>query len=476
MSPEQATGRRGSITTATDVYGLGAVLYALLTGKAPFGGDSVVETIDAVRNTPPEPPTRLNARVPTDLDTICLKCLEKDPRRRYPTVQALADDLRAWLGSRPIAARRVGTSERAWLWCRRNPWLAGAVGSTAAAVVAVAVISTVFAVEQTWAKNRISGLASELRSSLDQSETLGGQLKTSLKESHRRLARLDFERAQNAFEKEQIGPGLLHLVQSWRSAIAADDPGWQHTARAELSAWRRQHVEPRKVLHVGGPVIRVAFSPDGKAVLTGTYDGTNRKSGINVTAGIARLWDAATGRPIAAPMQHRSSLWNVAFSPDGKTVLTCSDDGTARLWDAATGRPIAAPMQHGDQVIAAAFSPDGKAVLTSSSGIARLWDAVTGRPIAAPMQHRNSVWAVAFSPDGKAALTGSEDHTARLWDSATGQPIGLPMQHRGRVLSVAFSPDGKAVLTGSADQTARLWDAATGQPIGVPMQHRGTVI
>ena len=108
MTPEQATGRRGSITTATDVYGLGAVLYALLTGQAPFGGDSVVETLDAVRNTPPEPPTRLNARVPRDLETICLKCLEKDPRRRYATAQALADDLRAWLDSRPIAARRGG--------------------------------------------------------------------------------------------------------------------------------------------------------------------------------------------------------------------------------------------------------------------------------------------------------------------------------------------------------------------------------
>ena len=135
MSPEQASGRRGAVTTASDVYGLGAVLYSLLTGRAPFGGDSVVETIDAVRHRPPEPPRQLNAALPRDLETICLRCLEKDPRRRYPTAQALAEDLRAWLDSRPIAARRVGPAERAWLWCRRRPAVAALSAAVALAVV-----------------------------------------------------------------------------------------------------------------------------------------------------------------------------------------------------------------------------------------------------------------------------------------------------------------------------------------------------
>ena len=142
MSPEQATGHRGSITTASDVYGLGAILYAVLAGKAPFGGESVIQTIEAVRSRPPEPPSRFNAKVPRDLETICLKCLEKDPRRRYAGVQALADDLRAWLDSRPISARRVGVLERAWLWCKRRPAVAAlsaaallaSIGGTAAVI------------------------------------------------------------------------------------------------------------------------------------------------------------------------------------------------------------------------------------------------------------------------------------------------------------------------------------------------------
>jgi tetratricopeptide (TPR) repeat protein len=128
MSPEQVRGERGSFTTATDVYGLGSIFYALLTGHAPFVGSSLAETLDKVRGDSPEPPAQVNARVPRDLEIICLKCLEKDPQRRYPSARALADDLNRWLGGEPIEARPVGPATRAWMWSRRNP-LPAALGA-----------------------------------------------------------------------------------------------------------------------------------------------------------------------------------------------------------------------------------------------------------------------------------------------------------------------------------------------------------
>jgi serine/threonine-protein kinase len=128
MSPEQAAGSRRGITTATDVYGLGALLYASLTARPPFQSDSVFETLEQVRERAPMPPSRVNRKVPRDLEVICLKCLEKDPRRRYGSADALADDPERYLQGEPILARRTSMAERVVEWARRRPAIAAMVG------------------------------------------------------------------------------------------------------------------------------------------------------------------------------------------------------------------------------------------------------------------------------------------------------------------------------------------------------------
>jgi tetratricopeptide (TPR) repeat protein len=145
MAPEQAAGAKGLSTTATDVYGLGALLYVLLTGKPPFEGDSVLETLTRVREREPESPSGRNRQVGRDLEAICLKCLEKEPPRRYGSAEAVAEDLECWLAGRPIAARRVTAWGRFWRWCRRNPVLAGlaaAAGLLSAVTIAALSVST----------------------------------------------------------------------------------------------------------------------------------------------------------------------------------------------------------------------------------------------------------------------------------------------------------------------------------------------
>src|SRR5262245_35410782 len=128
MSPEQASGSRQAITTATDVYGLGALLYAALTAQPPFQSDSVLETLEQVRETAPTPPSGVNRKVPRDLEVICLRCLEKDPKRRYDSAAALAEELERYLRGEPILARPTSLPERAVKWVRRRPAIAALVG------------------------------------------------------------------------------------------------------------------------------------------------------------------------------------------------------------------------------------------------------------------------------------------------------------------------------------------------------------
>lgn len=511
MAPEQAGGKTKSVSTAVDVYALGVILYELLTGRPPFQATTPLETLRQVESTEPVPPGRWRRQLPRDLETICIKCLQKEPCRRYASAAALGEDLRRFLAGEPVQARPVGPVQRLWRWSVRNPILAAVSTLAALALVAAAAVSLSFGFYQ-------SAAAARLREVLDDSEANRKQLARTnekLAQTHQRhqqglrlSASMALERGLALCEQGEEGRGLLWLVRSLEMS-PEEDIAFQHTARANVAGWytlvhtlQAAHTQPQ-----AGAIEALTFSPDGKVAVSGSLDQT------------ARLWETATGKPIGVPMRHEGAVVAVAFSSDGKRVATGSLDHTARLWDAATGQPLGPPLSHGGAVNAVAVSPDGSQILTGSEDhTARIWEARTGKTLGPPFVHEQPVPVVAFSPDGKMAvtvckyqgahlwevdtgkplglplprehtacvlafapdgktfLTGAGDQTARLWETTTGKPIGGPLKHAGPVRAVAFSPDGRTVLTGSADNHAQLWEAATGKPLGPPLAHRGEVL
>ncbi|KAJ3995205.1 WD40 repeat-like protein [Lentinula boryana] len=210
-------------------------------------------------------------------------------------------------------------------------------------------------------------------------------------------------------------------------------------------------------------VSSVAFSPDGKRIVSGSWDSS------------IRIWNADTGEAIGDPLQgHSQRVNSVAFSPDGKRIVSGSGDRSIRIWDADTGEAIGDPLQgHSEEVNSVAFSPDGKRIVSGSQDMSiRIWHADTGEAIGDPLQgHSQGVNSVAFSPDGKRIVSGSGDRSIRIWDADTGEAIGDPLQgHSQGVNSVAFSPDGKRIVSGSWDRSIRIWNAYTGEAIGDPLQ------
>ncbi|KIN97760.1 hypothetical protein M404DRAFT_159515, partial [Pisolithus tinctorius Marx 270] len=207
----------------------------------------------------------------------------------------------------------------------------------------------------------------------------------------------------------------------------------------------------------------VAFSPDGRKIVSGSDDDT------------VRVWDAERGVQIGSPLEgHTKSVTSVAFSPDGKRIVSGSGDKSVRVWDAERGVQIGSPLEgHTDLVYSVAFSPDGKRIVSGSRDkTVRVWDAERGVQIGSPLEgHTKSVTSVAFSPDGKRIVSGSRDKTVRVWDADRGVQIGSHLEgHTEQVFSVAFSPNGKWIVSGSRDKTVRVWDAERGVQIGSPLE------
>lgn len=474
MAPEQASGRK-ALTTAADTYSLGAILYELLTGRPPFQGASTLETLLQVREQEPPSPRALNAAVDRDLETICLKCLEKDPARRYGSANALAEDLQRFLTGEPIWARPATTPERVVKWVRRKPALALAITGG----VAVGLVG-------------LFGILWELQRT--RQESIHAQINA---------YEADMNLTQQALNENNLGRAV-ELLDRHRPAQGQQDlRGWEWRY-----LWKRcQSDERATVAHLSNAVAVLEFSPDGTVMASGGHDG------------LVRFWDPKSWNEIRH-LQFGGWVRSLAFSPDSRLLAVRSLDGQISVWDwKKEQRLLAFPWAQWLHGGAVAFTPDSSALIVGgAAGVievrslpdgrtlhrlpgyagwvrslrlsrdgrllaalgensARLWDTTTWE-LQKTLTVSDNPFGLArasFSPDGQLLLTCGWEPVVKLWNVSSGERVAELSGHVATVVAAAFSPDGKVVASASADQTIRLWDVGKREEIARLQGHENEV-
>lgn len=258
-----------------------------------------------------------------------------------------------------------------------------------------------------------------------------------------------------------IGPPLRHEAPVVEAFFTRDGRRIVTRAGRHLVLW--DAITGKRLWETPGqsdPIYSVYLSPDGKRLVTA--------SGVKKVHCSVQQWETATGKPIGPARHQREMAYDMDYSPDGM-LLAVEDGPVVRLWAAGTMQITGRVLRHDGDVRSIGFAPDGKRLLTASEdGSARLWDVATGRQITVPMTHQDHVLVALFSPDGTRIATGSADRTVRFWDARTGAPLGAPLQAGGPIAVMAFRPDGKTMAI-SCDNVIQLWDVETCQPIGPPL-------
>jgi WD40 repeat protein len=479
MAPEQIHGSSEEVSPLTDVYGLGAILYELLTGRPPFRGASIMDTLQQVRSREPVPPRSLQPAVPPDLQTICLKCLQKQPGKRYADAQTLAQDLQHFLEGRPILARPAGPMERLACWGRRNPLVALLLAAVLLSLLGGTATASWFWAQAVKEKTKAEQEAGRAQREADQAE-----------EERRKTSRNWYAAEINLAEEDWRGGSLEVLRERLGRLVdkAPRDFEWHYLHR--LSRLEPRILAGRDKSTPGSARRGVAFSPDGRllaapgpgekmmirdsvtgqvthtfdspAILAVSYRVVRHRPLLAAACNdrTVRVWDPETKAEVCCFRGHRGQVNSVALSPEGTLLASAAGDHTVKLWHLELRKEVHS-FRHTGRVYSVAFSSEGDHLAAAADdGTIKVWtrNGASEWREQSFVGHQGPVWCVAFSPEGPYLASAGEDGTVRVWDSGPGKVPHILRGHTGAVHGVAFSPDGQRLVSASADGTVRVWD------------------
>jgi WD40 repeat protein len=473
MSPEQAAGRISELGPAADVYSLGATLYHLLTGGAPFAGLSVLQVLFAVQEGRFLAPRAVRASVPPALEAICLKAMARRPDDRYTSARVLADDLDRWLADQPVSAWKEPWTVRLRRWVARHRTL---VTATAAALVVAVVglgLSSILlgAAYDSERQAKELELGERRRAQEQEKEAVAQRKRAQKKEKEAQSQRANAERQRDEVRRSLYVSDLRLAQQAWEDAQIdrltelLDGQRPQRTGNLDLRGFEWHYLQQRVRASQGKfpGQLSVAFNPEATKVAA-------------VSGSTAKVWDRVTGKELLVLKGHALTVTRIAWSADGKVVATASDDQTVKLWDAVNGKELHTLRGHFDAINGLAFSPDSRWLATASNDeTVRVWDVAGGNEVR-QLKRGKSFASVTYSPNGRFLAGGGSQGDLALWEASSGKLIWATSPTGNTVNSLAFNTKGDLLATASMDRTVSIWDARTGKHLKSLPGHTGFVL